>query len=83
MKENDFTWKWKVGSNKNLMEAYECIDKQLRNKKSQFPAVAKASVKADQLRRKSWLTQNEIHHHVFMKFMEKKNTRRLILRKVA
>ena len=80
MKENDFTWKWKVGSNEDLTEdenkivqdAYECIDKQLRNKKSQFPAVAKASVKADQLRRKSWLTQNEIHHHVFLKFLEQK-----------
>jgi len=80
MKENDFTWKWKVGSNKDLtedenkivQEAYICIDKQLRNKKSQFPAVAKASVKADQLRRKSWITQNEIHHHVFMEFLEQK-----------
>ena len=80
MKENDFTWKWKVGSNKDLteddnkilQEAYECIDKQLWNKKSQFPAVAKASVITGQLRRKSWLTQNEIHRHVFMKFLEQK-----------
>ncbi len=80
MKENDFTLKWKVGSNKDLteddnkilQEAYECIDKQLRNKKSQFPAVAKASVITGQLRRKSWLTQSEIHRHVFMKFLEQK-----------
>ena len=80
MKENDFTWKWKVGANEDLTEdenkivqdAYICIEKQLRNKKSQFPAVAKASVITGQLRRKSWLTQNEIHRHVFMKFLEQK-----------
>ena len=80
MKENDFTWKWKVGSNKNLtedenkivQEAYICIGKQLRNKKSQFPAVARASIKAGQLRRAYWLTQSEIHHHVFMEFLEQK-----------
>jgi hypothetical protein len=80
MKENNFTWKWKVASNKDLpeddnkilQEAYECIGKQLRNKKSQFPAVARASIKAGQLRRAYWLTQSEIHQHVFMKFLEQK-----------
>ena len=44
MKENAFTKKWKVGSNKSLteehnkilQEAYECIEKQLWDKKSSF-----------------------------------------------
>lgn len=80
MKENDFTLKWKEGSNKDLteadnkilQEAYVCIGRQLQNKKSQFPAVAKASVMAGQIRREFWLTQSEIRRHVFMKFLEKK-----------
>jgi len=80
MRENDFTLKWEVGSNKDfteddnkiLQEAYVCIGRQLRNKKSQFPAVAKASVMAGQIRREFWLTQSEIRRHVFMKFLEKK-----------
>jgi len=80
MIENDFTLKWLVGTNKDLSEdhnnivkeAYVCIGRQLRNKKSQFPAVAKASVIADQIRREFWLTQSEIRRHVFMKFQEQK-----------
>ena len=80
MRENDFTLKWEVGTNKDLAEdhnkilqkAYVCIGRQLRNKKSQFPAVAKASVIAGQLRREFWLTQSEIRRHVFMKFQEQK-----------
>jgi hypothetical protein len=78
MKENDFTLKWKVGFNKDLtendnkilQEAYECIGNQLRNRKSQFPAVARASIMAGQIRRNHWLRMNEIHHHIFLKFLE-------------
>jgi hypothetical protein len=70
MKENDFTWKWKVGSDRILTEAYECIGKQLLDEKSQFPAVARASIMAGQIRRNHWLRMNEIHHHIFLKFLE-------------
>jgi len=72
MKENDFTWKWELRYDKTLVEAYQYIEKQLRDKKSDFPAVARASIMADQLRRNNWLTQGEIHRHIFMQFLERK-----------
>ena len=72
MEENDFTWKWKVGSDRILTEAYECIEKQLLDKKSSFPEVARASKMAGQLRRNHWLRMDEIHHHVFWEFLERR-----------
>ena len=80
MKENAFTKKWKVGSNKSLteehnkilQEAYECIEKQLWDKKSSFLPVAQASIMARKLRINHWLRMDEIHQHVFLKFWEDK-----------
>jgi len=72
MKENDFTWKWRLRDDEKLVEAYDCIGRQLRNKKSRFPAVAHASIMTEQLRRNHWLTRTEVHHHVFLRFLEQK-----------
>ena len=70
MKENDFTKKWEVGSDKTLTEAYECIEKQLLDQKSPFPEVARASIMSGQLRSNHGLRMDEIHHHIFLKFLE-------------
>ena len=70
MEENDFTWKWELRYDKTLVEAYQCIEKQLLDKKSSFPEVARASIMAGQLRRNHWLKMDEIHHNIFLKFLE-------------